>query len=237
MDTTAIQHTLYEEIESTHIRLVKLRKADHAGLIECHLSTMRLDSAPRYVALSYVWGDAQKKTSIRLNGNPFDVTENLPQALLDLLGLGDMTDKLYIWIDAICINQANDVERSQQVPRMTQIFGSAYRVIGSLRIPSESPSDDDVNLLFRLANLVTVDIRHQTPLGDDIGWDKLQLQALDPCFAPFLSGLSCIFSDILSLPWFNRIWVRQEIVLAPQLPAIVIGKNQITTITQTQKNA
>lgn len=55
----------------------------------------------------------------------FDVSENLRSALRRLR-LPDRDRSL--WVDAICINQNNTAERSEQVSLMSQIYGNAGAV-------------------------------------------------------------------------------------------------------------
>jgi hypothetical protein len=62
---------------------------------------------PEFEALSYVWGDPLITRQIKLNSQPFRVTENLEAALRRLRH----DDRARImWIDAICINQRNPRE-------------------------------------------------------------------------------------------------------------------------------
>jgi len=56
-----------------------------------------------------------------------EVTENLQAALLRLQrSSGDRV----LWVDAVCINQHDDSEKSCQVALMPQIFGKADEVLG-----------------------------------------------------------------------------------------------------------
>lgn len=56
---------------------------------------------------------------INCDGIALPVSQNLYDALWQLTKIDDVT---YVWIDAICINQADRAERSQQVARMNKIF-------------------------------------------------------------------------------------------------------------------
>ena len=59
----------------------------------------------------------------------FDVRDNLYHALQDLLQRHSAS---YIWIGAICINQADIKERNQQVQLMGKIYSQADIVLGYL---------------------------------------------------------------------------------------------------------
>jgi hypothetical protein len=85
--------------------------------------------APEYEALSYVWSRDLDTTPIIINEQPFQITKRLQYALTDLR-LPDKTRS--IWIDAICINQQDDVEKSHQVHLIAIIYQNAARVIAWL---------------------------------------------------------------------------------------------------------
>lgn len=79
-----------------------------------------------YEALSYEWGDPSgPRHNIILNGQPFEVRENIFQALFHLRSIG-VTEPL--WVDAICINQEDLQERGNQVRMMDSIYKLASRV-------------------------------------------------------------------------------------------------------------
>jgi hypothetical protein len=61
-----------------------------------------------YTALSYTWGNATDVRTIWIDGSPMSVTANLYSALRDLQ---DKTRVVWLWVDAICINQSNDEEK------------------------------------------------------------------------------------------------------------------------------
>ena len=83
------------------------------------LQQVSLTFDPLYFALSYVWGDASQKFPIIVDGKVFDVTTNLHEALKQLLQRGR---GLPILIDAICINQQDDLEKNSQVQEMGYIY-------------------------------------------------------------------------------------------------------------------
>ena len=64
---------------------------------------------PNYEALSYVWGDSSPPALVEVNGRDDVVGQNLYAALQQLYRDGTKT---WIWIDALCINQADNEEKS-----------------------------------------------------------------------------------------------------------------------------
>ncbi|KAH8647488.1 heterokaryon incompatibility protein-domain-containing protein, partial [Tricladium varicosporioides] len=98
---------------------------DQDKTIRCSLSHSLLIEPPEYHALSYCWGDPGSTATIIVNGNPTRVTKNLETALWELRYRQIQT----IWVDALCINQNDLVERGLQVPRMGLIYSRAVEVI------------------------------------------------------------------------------------------------------------
>lgn len=83
------------------------------------------ESAPLYTALSYTWGNGQASEMILLDGNAFLVSLNLWSALHYLCLHAEHAKWTHIWVDAICINQASDSEKSAQVRRMDETYRRA----------------------------------------------------------------------------------------------------------------
>lgn len=96
------------------------------GPIPTSLRVAGLDQQLDFTALSYVWGPkATGSHLIACNGVTLAVTESCYAALKHLKRkLAAFT----IWIDAICINQKDDTERSHQVTLMGDIYSHASTV-------------------------------------------------------------------------------------------------------------
>lgn len=107
-------------------RLVRLLPAEDLEDIQLVIECVELDNCVSYEALSYCWGDASVKTTIRCEGGALHVTKNLKAALLYLR---NRTAERLLWIDAVCINQADLQERSQQVGIMRDIYRNASGTI------------------------------------------------------------------------------------------------------------
>jgi hypothetical protein len=90
--------------------------------VYCKLFHVSLNENPQYVALSYTWGDPQDTQTIIIGNTPVPVTRNLYSALHHLRH-GTVTKVL--WIDALCINQAENEEKSWQVKLMKEIYQNA----------------------------------------------------------------------------------------------------------------
>ncbi|KAI0445239.1 heterokaryon incompatibility protein-domain-containing protein [Xylaria telfairii] len=132
--------------EQREIRLLRLHPSSSFGdAIKCSLFHSFLDHLPEYEALSYVWGPLEFSQEILVEGQSIKITENLECALRHLRHvLAERT----LWVDALCINQADIVERNHQVTLMKEIYSLCICDLawlgpnpGTSRV--ESNDDDD----------------------------------------------------------------------------------------------
>ncbi|KAF1353002.1 hypothetical protein EJ07DRAFT_134899 [Lizonia empirigonia] len=91
---------------------------------ECHALTEELE----YDAISYVWGTEPASVTVKCNDAALLVTPTAFE-MLEYLYLSKPEPTQPIWIDAICINQADDAEKAVQVPQMYRIYSHANSVI------------------------------------------------------------------------------------------------------------
>lgn len=104
------------DADSQEIRILYLYpSASPAGPVQCHLETVSLQDGPtpKYEAISYVWSEHVGTTTITINGT---LVKDAPASAVNVLKqFRTETDTRRLWIDALCINQANIDERSSQV--------------------------------------------------------------------------------------------------------------------------
>ena len=98
------------------------------------MSSFRKTDVPRYTAVSYTWGEDAATECIYINGQPFPVRPNLLSCLYHL-GQNRTVAWTHLWVDALCIDQTNNVERAAQVRRMDTIYRNAFCVSVWLGLP------------------------------------------------------------------------------------------------------
>jgi hypothetical protein len=116
-----------------HIRLISLLSGRPTGELHCELSEVSIDELAFnrnqvcYNALSYTWDSQEPDISVICQGQRLSVTRNCEAALRKLQRRreGDPRD-LPLWIDSICINQADVSERNKQVRMMGEIYFRAH---------------------------------------------------------------------------------------------------------------
>jgi hypothetical protein len=124
MSQNIFRHTPLN-LSQESIRLIRITyDLSPDGHIQCELRQATIKDT--YICLSYVWGGEFDGTWILLNGQRFWVRANL-WSFLDNARFKQHIS--WIWIDAICIDQANPGEKVHQVQQMGRIYSEAERVI------------------------------------------------------------------------------------------------------------
>jgi len=105
---------------SRDIRLLSLQPGNFIDPIKCEVRNANLDQEGlEYETLSYVWGQSAIRLSILVDDQMTEVTTNLGNALR-YLRKGDKA--IALWVDALCINQRDKVEKTHQVGMMGEIY-------------------------------------------------------------------------------------------------------------------
>lgn len=199
----------YEPLETpSTLRLVSIPATDNSKgneklqLILQHkeLSEVR----KQYYALSYVWGNPEKVHTIGLNGQDLQVTDNLM-----FFFRRKRTVTLTFWIDAICINQDDKAEKSEQIGRMAEIYKNASSVYAELGPASE----DEQSIFGKIEYLSGFTFAEMQRIESEAGETRatvedirLPLEFVESYHAQMWEGLDSFFSR----PWWNRVWIIQE---------------------------
>jgi hypothetical protein len=149
------------------------------------------DLEGRYEAVSYVWGKPILSFPVHhmTDGSQILVTQNLDQALRRLR---HRLDPRWLWADAMCIDQANNQEKAIQIPLMVDIFRGANGVLAWLHQGDES-IERGMRILERISRLSKAQ-EERSGYKEDLA-----------------SGPTDVW-NFLSLPYFRRLWIIQEVV-------------------------
>ncbi|KAF2476343.1 HET-domain-containing protein [Lindgomyces ingoldianus] len=226
------------------IRLLKLHKIrpalpespnisqpDQDTSIECTLFHVLRSEKPKYKALSYAWGNDTDPFPICVNSVSRHVGVNLKKALEHIRS---EDEDLVLWIDALCINQQDASEKSEQVKRMADIYRNAVETIVWLGPANISTmSDDGMEYLDTLGKFVEEHgLRSQmlemVSLASHASERSNAIKAqVTTVLAPFVnlccrdvSGFlkTCHAMREISLrPYWERVWILQEYALASAL--------------------
>jgi hypothetical protein len=188
------------------IRLLHLHPDLPDDKVECHFSITSLeDDDIQYEALSYVWGVSKESRIAHVNGVDMPITDNLWQALN---GLRHLDKERILWVDALSINQLDNIERSDQVSHMNAIYTRAASVEIWL---GEAFEHINIATKFITEFATGLTAEGQVPSYEYLpANDASALSDQDPRIMVLLLGMTR-----LSLrPWFERTWTFQEFFLA-----------------------
>jgi hypothetical protein len=229
------------------LRLIYIDPGSYNDRVSCRLSPQYQRWVPNsstitgvsrfYQALSYTWGDCERKVPILLDGQTFLVTENLEGALRHLRCLtpDDSAKALPLWVDAICINQENIDERDSQVRRMKSIYEQAVRVViwvgkynefsdeifGSSRWKIDRVEDNS-EAMARSALVLCLVLKEEATQQEG---SEISI-GLEDCHHSDNLQVWAQLSRLFHRPWFERLWVIQELA-ASQKAIVQWGKLQI----------
>ncbi len=157
----------------------------------------------RYVALSYLWGGAQNFTLNETNTRqlhkrfglrPF-LQGLIPKTIRDAMLVVQQMGERYLWVDALCIQQDDQIEKHSQIEMMDRIYGNAVATLAAADslnanagIPGVRPgSRKIIQLVAELQN------------GDNLLAHLPDVNAIE------------------ETPWNRRAWTLQERLLSRRL--------------------
>ncbi|KAI4601964.1 hypothetical protein KJ359_010830 [Pestalotiopsis sp. 9143b] len=192
-------------------RIIELEPAPDASFpLRCRIADLCLSSKDlvEYEALSYTWGAPDFTETLHVvkdedKTSVIKITTNLRNAL-QRIRLENQ--KRLLWVDAVCINQQDDSDKSKQIPAMAHIFSAASRVLVWLGTSAHGQ--------IALAN-IKKNLRIRST-----GSKKLEAH---------FSSLESSFHALVVLPWFRRRWIIQEVVLAADV-TVMCGREEISLI-------
>jgi len=212
-DLSELEAYIYDPIQpKTQIRILTLHPRAGDEAISCSLEVARLDEPPPYEALSYAWGDSKERYPIRCGNGSLEVTDSL---LAALRRLRDVSAERVLWIDAICINQQDDMEKGHQVQQMAEIYSRASRVLIWLGEETES-----VPAAFEAIRWTRTLFPDGAAFITVVKMPPEQIREYHQRNQNYLASgemirISKMWEPVFELglrPWFTRKWIVQEVV-------------------------
>lgn len=196
---------MYNPLEDMQLRLVRILP-ERKTMIKCEILHASIENPPPYTAVSYAWGDPGRTRKIELGGSLIPISISLYGAL-EALRLKN--ESVMVWADALCIDQQNSVERSQQVQLMTNIYATAESVAIWL-----GPEEDDSHLATDLLKVV----------ADEADNPRKVSQMLSSYAGR--GDLGAIVS-LFERDYWRRLWVVQEIFNARSI-TVYCGSSKLS---------
>ncbi|XTI91300.1 hypothetical protein V2W45_716603 [Cenococcum geophilum] len=238
----------YQKLPEKEIRLLSLLPSESSerplrGII-VHLP---IESAGNFRALSYVWGADSRSSMLETAGGYLNITSSLHTALKHLRR---KKKPLFLWVDAVCINQDDNQEKEIQIRLLPLIFRQVMSTL--VFLGGDAVYDRAMQALMQISAKAnqpsskkedkrSLQSRDQVAVnGSAVSEGKVNHQEDDgdawpDCLPPIPSSWedrpvptpdNPLWHDIINLfqnPWFRRVWVIQEVVLASSI-RMICGK-------------
>ena len=186
---TQVYQPLVNDTNPYPFRLLKIKEATNSRHdVECELIHTSMLHKPDYEALSYTWGDLTNTSSIQLHGHQHSVTTNLDLALRRIR-LPDRNR--IVWVDAICINQPDVIERNEHVKYMREIYTHARRVL--VWLGEEGQARKALQFWEDIKRATAASEVHLHFEGHEAEWEA--------CTDLFVNR-----------SWWSRMWILQEVI-------------------------
>jgi len=178
-----------------------------------------------YAALSYVWGPSTQNKQIRLDGHMCAVTDNLYAALQQLKRCEAVKQGLSVWVDALCIDQADLEERAAQIQLMHQIYARAQHIMIWLgpEVPWTKPAFTAIHWIADQHYEEMEQVKARQSLL------PLLYPSTFPNTLPFKAIVMLGLWHLFSLPYWRRVWIVQEAALTKSESPVVWGPFCIST--------
>lgn len=182
------------------------------------LYTVPQGESPRYVALSYCWGDTQqmekaktKRVNVQDRHRRIELSQ-LPQTIRDAVEVTQSLGLDYLWVDALCIIQDDPEDVASEIAKMSSVYrGSTVTISAASAKDCTEGFLGDRDLAKVYGSLFELPYCHES--GDDVARGTILLSENPIC-------------DTHQEPIDERAWTMQEHLLSLRL--IRFGSKQTT---------
>ena len=181
------------------------------------VNNVALDDKTVYRALSYEWGPPKPTQDLIVNQKILSVRKNLHDFLESLYAYhGGADTTAYFWSDAICIRQDDTEEKNHQVGQMARVYESTIEALAWLG-QSESTY---IGKLFEALQ------RGCTTVVEEYGLDVVLHHDDEDLWRVSFEEIWCdadlhdAFIELCFRSYWKRLWIVQELTLAPRVRII-----------------
>jgi len=214
--TVPIPEGVTSYLDSTEIRLLVFEPQALEGPLYCSMILWDIEISNLegealqglYHTLSYRWNESGESTTLVVDGHNVEISFDLDLALRSILksqSLNASQDRLILWVDAVCINQKDDRERTQQVAVMSHIY-SCCRICLIWLGPMTDDSGCALDLMESVFEACKASQDHDDPDSSSL-WRTLRMIEIQ-------ERQHFAIEAFFSRPFWERLWIVQEILLS-----------------------
>ncbi|KAL6354194.1 hypothetical protein LRP88_12528 [Fusarium phalaenopsidis] len=206
----------YPPLRDGEIRLLRLSPGENREDLRGIIYSLPFRAAQSFHAASYVWGDAD------VSKHKITTPEGFVPITISLYGvlkrLRNVHDPVLIWVDAICIDQSDAIEKATQIQLLPRIFP---RASSTLVVLSQGPISEFAMEMLMQVRTHTLCETGSSEWPDDLphpprSWGERGMPPED-------EHTSYLITKLFEDPWFTRVWIVQEAVASPVVK-FVCGK-------------
>ena len=187
----------YSPLNEGEFRLIKFTATEDFQ-INVEIEHFVLETETRWKALSYRWGEEETTELIHLGDTHFLVKPNL-FAFIKCMIREQQSD--WFFVDAICINQSDLLERASQVKLMGEIYRRAIEVIAWIRLTDTPGSAETIE------TLESIEAVERNPVASQ------RTKEAASHIRETLKHSEAVW-ELLHNKFWSRLWIVQEVLLA-----------------------
>lgn len=216
---SSVSHIYRSSLDSNHFRLIYITESeDISSPIHIQLDEYHLNDHPEYETVSYVWGGEDGDSTLCrpvFVGRFWDVILATRNCSALLHHLRPRRGCRIIWLDAICINQSDNIEKPAQISRMGDIYANSERVVAYF----------GEDLVSRLSSGSTfrpsIDYRKRASADRR----KPSTDEREDFLVTCANAAGISQDQLFQRRYLTRIWIVQELLLSKQAMFPLGGSN------------
>lgn len=186
------------------IRLLEVDPGHDEMPLKGRIIHVSIDDPGIYWAVSYVWGAAIKPMTFETSNGNVPITVSLHSALH---AIRDEKMSVFLWADAICIDQSSEIEKKVQIRLLRTIFQSAEGVVAWIGSDDDS-TDRALQTLLQIRMIaLNPKLWPENLPGIPLSWSGRATPSLS-------DTVWTDIDDFFRKDYFRRSWIVQELVLA-----------------------
>jgi hypothetical protein len=197
----------YVPLKLRQIRLLELLPGNDDDTVRGIVHHVSLAKHAAYKAISYTWGPALKPFRVYTVEGNIAITSSLHAALKRFRVT---KESVFIWADAICIDQTNFFEKASQIRMLPAIFQSAEAVLAWV-------GNDEPGSHQAMETLLQIRTNAAKPDSWPVGLPAIPSDWQHPGLPPTKSKIWGSIAALFEREWFQRAWIIQEIVRASEV--------------------
>ncbi len=207
----------YQRLSPRNIRLVRLTRT--SGQAECSLIERSLEHPGDYIAVSYTWISVNRTHGLLIDGKWLATTASAYEIVQEQADSWSDGPEILLWVDFLCINQEDGMEKTEQVRMMQDIYSRASSVVTYLSAANHDDADMAAYFLQELDSNIRLGRRRRYGL---LGFGFNFTGQISP-------GWNAL-AKLINHPYWTRVWIVQEVARGATL-RIFYGENELDWVT------